>query len=77
MEAMSKLLEQAVARVRELPEEEQDAMAEALFAHLIGNQVHYRLTDEQVEEVERRLAEPAPRFLTLEEVRIHFRRTAG
>jgi hypothetical protein len=28
-----------------------------------------RLTDEQVEEIERRLADPNPRFLTLEEVR--------
>ena len=33
-----------------------------------------RLTDEQVEEVKRRLAEPNPRFLTLEEVRERFAR---
>jgi hypothetical protein len=31
-----------------------------------------RLSDEQVAEVERRLADPNPRFLTLEEVREHF-----
>ena len=32
------------------------------------------LTDEQVEEVKRRLADPAPKFLTLEEVRERFAR---
>jgi hypothetical protein len=31
-----------------------------------------RLTDEQVAEVERRLAEPEPKFLTLEDVRARF-----
>jgi len=34
----------------------------------------YRLSDELVAEVERRLAEPNPRFLTLEEVRERFAR---
>ncbi len=34
----------------------------------------YRLTDEQVAEIERRLAEPAPHFLTLEQVRERFAR---
>jgi hypothetical protein len=33
-----------------------------------------RLTDEQVAEVERRLADPSPKFLTLEEVRARFAR---
>jgi hypothetical protein len=49
-----------VARVVELMEE-QDASP-------------YRLSDEQVAEVERRLAEPNPKFLTLEEVRERFAR---
>jgi hypothetical protein len=49
-----------VARVVELMEE-QDASP-------------CRLTDEQVAEVERRLAEPNPRFLTLQEVRERFAR---
>jgi hypothetical protein len=49
-----------VARVVELMEE-QDASP-------------YRLSDELVAEVERRLAEPNPRFLTLEEVRERFAR---
>jgi hypothetical protein len=33
-----------------------------------------RLSDEQVAEVERRLADPCPKFLTLEEVRERFAR---
>jgi hypothetical protein len=49
-----------VARVVELMEQ-QDAS-------------RYRLTDEQVAEVKRRLAEPDPKFLTLEEVRERFAR---
>jgi hypothetical protein len=31
-----------------------------------------RLSDEQVAEVERRLADPNPKFVTLDEVREHF-----
>ena len=34
----------------------------------------WRLTDEQVAEVRRRLADPNPKFLTLEEVRERFAR---
>jgi hypothetical protein len=49
-----------VARVVELMEE-QDASS-------------HHLTDEQVAEVERRLAEPNPKFLAFEEVRERFAR---
>jgi hypothetical protein len=49
-----------VARVVELMEE-QDANP-------------YHLTDDQVTEVKRRLAEPNPKFLTLQEVRENFAR---
>jgi DNA-binding PadR family transcriptional regulator len=38
------------------------------------NMKTYRLTDEQVEEAKRRLADPNPKFLTLEEVRERFLR---
>lgn len=38
------------------------------------NQVPVRLTDEQVAEIERRLADPNPKYLTLEEVRERFAR---
>jgi hypothetical protein len=49
---MSKLLEQAIARVRELSEEEQDA-ADALFAHVGQGPPEISLTLEQVEDVQR------------------------
>jgi hypothetical protein len=67
---MTKLLEDAIAQARELPEDRQDELAEALFAHMAGNQ-RIRLTDEQVEEVRRRqreLSEEKTRFATDEEM---------
>jgi hypothetical protein len=48
---MTKLLEQAIAKARELTETEQDAIADALFAHLAG--ARPRLTPEQVADVNR------------------------
>ena len=48
---MTKLLEEAIAKVRELPEDQQDAAADALFAHISGDAGRYRLTPEQVAEV--------------------------
>jgi hypothetical protein len=50
---MTKLLEQAIAQVRDLPEEEQDAAADALFAHIAADHRRHRLTDEQIAEVKR------------------------
>jgi hypothetical protein len=38
------------------------------------DKAHLRLTDDQVEEVKRRLADPHPKFLTLEELRARFTR---
>jgi hypothetical protein len=67
---MTKLLEDAIAQARELPEDRQEELAEALFAHMADNQ-RIRLTDEQVEEVRRRqreLSEEKTRFATDEEM---------
>jgi hypothetical protein len=50
---MTKLLEQAIAKARELSEHEQDAIADALFAHLGGQASHTRLTPEQIADVNR------------------------
>ena len=66
---MTKLLEDAIAQARELPEDEQDQIAEVLFAHMAG--AEFRLTDDQVEEVKRRqreLQEGKTRFATHEEM---------
>lgn len=50
---MTKLLEQAFAKARELSEAEQDAIADALFAHFEGRSGGYRLSAEQAADVAR------------------------
>jgi hypothetical protein len=50
---MTKLLEQAIAKARELSESEQDAIADTLFAHIAGRANHIQLTPEQVADVNR------------------------
>jgi hypothetical protein len=50
---MTKLLEQAIAKARELSEAEQDALADALFAHLPGGEIGYGLSAEQAADVAR------------------------
>jgi putative addiction module component (TIGR02574 family) len=68
---MTKLLEDAIAQARKLPETEQDALAETVFAYIANSDVRYQLTDDQVEEVKRRqqaLREGKSRFATDEEV---------
>jgi hypothetical protein len=50
---MTKLLEQAIAKARQLSEDEQDAIADALFAHLAGNDRRIGLTPEQIADVTR------------------------
>jgi hypothetical protein len=51
---MTKLLEEAVAQVRDLPAATQDLAAEALFMviHHVNDSDHYRLTEEQIEGVQ-------------------------
>jgi molybdopterin converting factor small subunit len=49
---MTKLLEQAIAQALELSEAEQDALADALFAHFAGGG-RYRLSSEQAADVAR------------------------
>jgi hypothetical protein len=51
MPGMTKLLEESVARARELPADVQDAAADALFAHLANEDRRHRLEPDQVEEV--------------------------
>ena len=50
---MTKLLEQAFAKARELSEQEQDAIADALFAHLAGDDRRFGLSPEQTADVRR------------------------
>ncbi len=71
MTGMTKLLEQAVEQARELPEEDQDAAAEALFALIANEDQRHGLSVEQAEEVKRiraRLQSGETRLATAEEV---------
>ena len=70
---MTKLLRQAIERVEKLPESEQDAAAGALMDYL-DQMRNLQLSDEQVAEVRRRLADPARQTVPLDEVRKRFRR---
>lgn len=50
---MTKLLDEMIAKVRTLPEEEQDQIAEVLAAVLHQNETVSPLTDDEVELVKR------------------------
>ena len=65
----TKALKEAIERVQRWPQERQDDAARMLLEMEAQDTSGYRLTDEQVAEVERRLADPDPKFLTLAEVR--------
>jgi hypothetical protein len=54
-------------RVLTWPNERQEDAAKLLLLMESQDQSDYRLTDAQVEEVQRRQADPNPRSLTLEE----------
>ena len=71
--AMTKLLDKALARVRELPEDEQDGAAGALIDYLDGSRALH-LTDDQVAEVVRRKTLPRENFVTMEEARARLHR---
>jgi hypothetical protein len=71
MSGMTKLLEEAVEQVRALSAEDQDAAADALFAHIANEDRRHGLSIEQVEEVKRiraRLRSGETRLATDEEV---------
>jgi hypothetical protein len=68
---MTRLLDEAIETIRELPEEEQDAAADVIFAYISNDERQYRLEPHQVAEVERirrALADGGTRLATDEEV---------
>jgi hypothetical protein len=67
---MNKQLSEAIARLTELPEDQQQAAADLLFGFLDGDDIE--LTPEQLAEIERRLA--IDEIATEEEVSAFFRR---
>ena len=70
---MTKLLEEAIAKVRELPETEQDAAAGALIDYVEALR-EIQLTDEQMAEVGRRISNPYRRTVSLVEARERLRK---
>jgi hypothetical protein len=68
---MTKLLEMAIEMVRELPEAEQDRLAQLIMRATDDQGV--RLTEEQVAELRRRRKDKG-RLLTLDELDEHLRR---
>jgi hypothetical protein len=50
---MTRLLDEAIETLRELPEEEQDAAADALFAYISSDERQHRLLPGHVEAVRR------------------------
>jgi hypothetical protein len=65
----TKALKDVIERVQRWPRERQEDAARMLLEMEAQDVSGYRLTDEQAAEVERRLADPDPKFLTLAEVR--------
>ena len=50
---MSHLLDEAIETLRDLPEEEQDAAADVLFAYMANDERQYHLGPDHVEAVRR------------------------
>lgn len=50
---MTKLLDEAIETLRELPEEEQDSAADVVFAYVANDDRQYHLLPHQVAEVRR------------------------
>jgi hypothetical protein len=50
---MSDLLEEAIEQLRDLPEEEQDAAADVLFAYVSSEERQYHLRPHQITQVRR------------------------
>ena len=72
---MTQLLDRALERLRELPQTEQDLAAAELMNfvnHIDAPQI--QLSDEQLVEVERRLAKRNPKTLTMVELDAHLKR---
>jgi hypothetical protein len=69
---MTKLLEETIARVRKLPEDEQNSAAGALMEYL-DDMRELHLSDEQLAEVRRRRTAKDRKTIPLAEAQVRFR----
>jgi hypothetical protein len=70
---MSRLIDDAVRVLRELPEDIQTAAARAIIEYGAGYDDDVALADDQVAEIERRMAEPNRTFRSLSDTRHNLR----
>lgn len=70
---MSKLIDDAVKVLRELPDDIQAAAARAIIEYSAGYDDDVALSDDQVTEVERRMADPNRNFMSLSDTRHRLR----
>jgi hypothetical protein len=70
---MNKRLDEALTRVKALPDEQQGEVAEILFDFLEQDRLDIHLTPEQIAEIERGLADGEP-YASDAEVRAVFQR---
>ena len=70
---MTGKIEQAWTELLKLPQDEQEVAADAILDYASGGR-GISLSDEQVAEVNRRLAEPDPKTLTITEFRARLRK---
>ncbi len=70
---MSNLIEDAVEVLRHLPENVQEAAARAIINYGASQDDDLQLSDAQVIEIERRMADPDRVFLSIDEVRQRLR----
>ena len=71
---MTTLLKKALARVKELPANKQNAAAEFIMSYVENAGRNVQLTDAQLAEVRRRRAEKNPKTLTLKQLDTRLRR---
>lgn len=70
---MTNLIDEAMQVLRALPDDRQEAAARAIINYGAADD-DIQLSDEQADEIERRLADPNRKFISLAEFDRHIRR---
>jgi hypothetical protein len=73
---MTTLLEKAIAKLRELPDERQDEAAQFVLRMVETDPDAVQLNSAQIAEIERRLADTSPQYASHAEVLSFFKRLA-